>query len=129
MGQCAPSFHTIPNLLPQRPASAQHSAQRPQTGPETALGCTHGRPRHGGPSTYSGCNHPPPDWTSLSTGRGACLPPYPLAAAYTDWLSNARPQDREHCSHCRGQSRSSNRSVLLVSLQCNLCHNFYTVSE
>lgn len=129
VGQSLAFFHTIPNILPHWPASDQHSDQRPQTGPEVALGCTHGRPRHWGPSTYSGCHHPPPDWTTLPIGRDACLPSHPLAAAYTDWLPHAGSQDREDRSHCWGQSRSCNRSVLLVSLQCNLCQNHYTVSE
>lgn len=121
VGQSTPSFHSLPNIPPLRPASVQHSHQRPQTGPETAPGCPDGRPRHWGSSAHLGCHHPPQVWTSVPTGRGACLSPHTPSTAHSDWLSHAGSQDRQHCAHCWGQCRSSYRLVQLVPLECNLC--------
>lgn len=121
VGQSPSSFYSLPNLPPLRPASAQHSSQRPQTGPESAAGCSHGGPGNRDPSAHSGCNHPSPDRTGLPTGRGACLSPHPPATAHTSWLSHAGLQDRECCAHCWDQSRSSDRLVLLLSLGRGHC--------
>lgn len=114
VGQSPTSFHSLPILPPLGPASAQHPAQRSQTGPETAAGCSHGRPRHRDPSACSGCNYPSTDRTGLPTGRATCLSPYPLTTAHTDHLSYAGLQDGQCGSNCGGQSRSSNRLVLMV---------------
>lgn len=127
MGPAPHSFHSIPNLLPLSPASAQQQAQRPQTRPKTAAGPSHVRARHRGPSSHPGSNHPPPDWTSLPTGRDARLPHHPSAAAHRDLLSHAGSQDRKRGAHCRGQCRSSDRLVL-VSLQCSQCQCYYIIS-
>lgn len=115
VGQSFASFHSLPNLLPIRPASAQHSTQRPGTRTETAAGSSYGRSRHRCSSPYSGCNHPPPDWTTLPTGRSTYLPHHPPSTAHTDWLSHAGSQDGKCCAHCWCWFRCSNRWVLMVN--------------
>ncbi len=122
MGITPAAFHSVPSVPPcwnQCCFQTTGASFRPKAG----VWRTHVWLWHWCFGAYSGSHHPSTNRIDLSFGRRAHVSHLAPEAAYSDWLSHARPSYRRPGAHQRRQSWSPYRSVSDCWKSVSACSN------